>query len=121
MVPREHRLKHRNDFARLRQHGRKKAHPLGVLVYCQNNHDVSRFGFSASRRVGNAVKRNRGKRLLREAIRLQVGQITPGWDCLFIVREKTPTAAFADVQAAVLQLLGRANLLIALGEDEDIS
>ena len=121
MVPRAHRLKHRNDFARLRQHGRKKAHPLGVLIYCRNDYEVSRFGFSASRRVGNAVKRNRGKRLLREAIRLQVEHIVPGWDCLFIVREKTPTAAFADVQAAVLQLLGRANLLIVPGGDEDSS
>lgn len=120
MVPQEHRLKHRNDFARLRQHGRKKAHPLGVLIYCRNQSDLSRFGFSASRRVGNAVKRNRGKRLLREAIRLQVDLITPGWDCLFIVREKTPTAAFADVQAAVLQLLGRANLLASPEQDENV-
>jgi len=118
MVPQAHRLKHRNDFARLRQHGRKKAHPLGVLIYCPNEGELSRFGFSASRRVGNAVQRNRGKRLLREAIRLHIKLITPGWDCLFIVRDKTPTAAFADVQAAVLQLLGRANLLIVAEKDE---
>ena len=113
MVPQHQRLKHRNDFTRLRQIGRKKAHPLAVLIYCRNDEAVSRFGFSASRRVGNAVKRNRGKRILREAVRLslQEFEIDSGWDCLFIVRDRTPTAAFVDAQAAVLQLLERAGLL----------
>ena len=113
MVPRQHRLTHRDDFARLRKQGRKKAHPLAVLVYCPNQLFVSRFGFVASKRVGHAVKRNRGKRLLREALRLTLKEmeIPSGWDCLFIVREKTPAAAFVDVQAAVLQLLARADLL----------
>ncbi len=113
MVPRPNRLKRRNDFAQLRRYGRKKAHPLAVLIYCRNNEADSRFGFSASRRVGNAIKRNRGKRLLREAVRLSLPEIDSGWDCLFIVREKTPTAAFVDVQAAVLQLLERAKLIDA--------
>ena len=71
----------------------------------------SRFAFSASRRVGNAVKRNRAKRVLREAVRWHLGEIEPGWDCLFIARAQTPDAAFADVEAAVSQLLTRAQLL----------
>ena len=71
----------------------------------------TRFAFTASRRVGKAVARNRGKRLLREAVRKQLGRIEPGWDCLFIAREATPTADFSAVEAAVSQLLVRASLL----------
>jgi ribonuclease P protein component len=71
----------------------------------------TRFAFTASRRVGKAVARNRGKRLLREAVSKQLGQIEPGWDCLFIAREDTPTADFAAVETAVNRLLDRARLL----------
>jgi ribonuclease P protein component len=74
---------------------------------------VSRFGFAASRRIGNAVERNRAKRLLREAVRLHLPEIVPGVDCLLIARRATPGASFHEVEAAVLMLLERADLLIS--------
>ena len=76
-----------------------------------NDLSVSRFGFSASRRVGNAVERNRAKRLIRESVRLNIGAIQPGWDCLFVARSATVSATYDDVESAVLQLLRRANVL----------
>jgi ribonuclease P protein component len=71
----------------------------------------TRFAFTASRRVGSAVARNRGKRLLREAVQEQLEIIEPGWDCLFIVRDPTPNAGYSAVQSAVLKLLRRADLV----------
>lgn len=76
-----------------------------------NAEPLARFAFTASRRVGTAVARNRGKRLLREAVRGYLDVIEPGWDCLFIVREATPEADFAAVQSAVFALLQRARLV----------
>jgi ribonuclease P protein component len=70
-----------------------------------------RFAFTASRRAGSAVERNRSKRLLREAVRGYLEQIEPGWDCLFIVREGPPGADFKAVQTAVYSLLRRAKLV----------
>lgn len=72
---------------------------------------VTRFAFSASRRVGHAVSRNRAKRLLRAAVHSNLASIEPGWDCLFIAREETPQASFSEVERAVNQLLSRSRLV----------
>ena len=108
---RGHRLRHRDDIARLRRSGRAWRHPLLVLLLHRNELTYSRFGFVASRRIGKAVVRNRARRLLREAVRLNIHQIESGWDCLLIARAKTPTATFSEIESAVLELLNRSQIM----------
>lgn len=71
----------------------------------------SRFGFTASRKVGGAVQRNRARRLLREAVRLQMDAIRSGWDLVFVARPAIVTARFSEVEEACTNLLRRARLL----------
>ena len=111
MLQQQYRLRRSADLKRVRQQGERRRHPLAILIVNPNDLAVSRFGFIASRRVGNAVKRNRGRRLLREVVRLHLSDILPGYDCIFIVRQATPNASFVDVETAVLQLLTRLKLL----------
>jgi ribonuclease P protein component len=111
MLQRQYRLRRSADLKRVRQQGESRRHPLAILIAYPNSLDKSRFAFIASRRVGNAVKRNRGRRLLREVIRLHLSEILPGYDCMFIARQALPEASYVDVETAVLQLLARLNLL----------
>ncbi len=110
-MQKRYHLRHTRDIERVRQSGQSRRHPLAILLFQANDQGVSRFGFSASHYVGKAVTRNRARRLLREAVRLHVHQIKPGWDCMLIARRDTAAASFAEVEAAVLQLLERAQLL----------
>lgn len=64
-----------------------------------------------SRRIGNAVVRNRIKRRIREAVRLRMGQIQVGWDLVFIARNPIRDADFHQIDAACARLLRRASLL----------
>jgi ribonuclease P protein component len=107
---RRHRLQGSADIRQLRQEGRRSRHPLAILFALPNGQEISRFAFSASRRVGKAVARNRAKRLLREAVRLHLDRVQPGWNCLLIAREATAGATIGEVEAAVLQLLARAHV-----------
>jgi len=116
VLPKRYRLRHSADLERVRQQGQSWRHPLVILLVITNAHSVSRFGLIASRRVGKATVRNRARRLLRETLRCHVDEIKPGWDCLFIARPPIAQATFAQVEAAVLQLLARANLLISAKE-----
>ena len=106
-------MRSNKQFQRVRREGRSCAHPLLVLCASPNGLEQSRFGFSASHWVGNAVVRNRAKRLMREATRLRQGDIKEGWDLVFIARNPIREASFKQVDQAVRQLLRRAGLLKA--------
>ena len=110
MLPVEQRLRRAADIVHVRQYGRAWRHPLLVLLVCPNGRSYSRFGFVTSRRIGKAVVRNRVKRRLREAVRPQISDLAPGWDCLFIARPPIAEAAYSAIETAVTQLLQRANL-----------
>lgn len=118
MLPKPHRLTRSDDVALVRQQGRAFHHPLCILLVQSTDKATSRFAFVASKRVGKAVVRNRGRRLLREAVRLHLDEIQPGWDCVWIARPQLSQASFAEVETAVLHLLTRAKLLAGTARKE---
>lgn len=71
-----------------------------------------KVGVAAGRTVGTAVYRNRAKRLLREAMRLLIPQITPGLDLILIARPGLVSASLEETRQALLTLLQRAQILI---------
>jgi len=81
------RLKKRADFLRAARAKRRVTD--GFLVQARNrkDDDAIRVGFTCSKKVGNAVARNRAKRRLREVARIVLpNQGQPGWDYVLIGR-----------------------------------
>lgn len=111
MLPTSQRLRHSADIQTVRQAGKRWHNPLVTLYVLANHQDVCRFAFVASRRVGKAVQRNRTKRLLREATRHYLPHLTPGWDCIFVARDKAAQASYQELLAAAYQLFNQAHLL----------
>ncbi len=109
---RRYRLRHSADFDLLRRSDQRWHDPLVVLVVKANGLPFSRFAFIASKKVGKATRRNRAKRLLREAIAEQFDSIRPGWDCLLIAKQRTSQAQYQEVGDAVAELLKRAQLIL---------
>jgi len=66
---------------------------------------MRRLGVIASRRVGNAVRRNRAKRLLRELFRLHQEALPPSCDVLLIARSRLREASFRELEARYLKTL----------------
>ena len=87
-----------------------------VVKAIPNGLDLSRCGFTVSRRVGKAVVRNRLKRLFREVLRQT--PLQPGWDIVFIARSPVTMANYAGLGKSVRGLLFRAGLL--MGEYEGV-
>jgi len=107
---RRHRLAHSEEFQRVRRQGRSWPHPLFVLLALRNDFGCNRFGFVVSKRIGKAVVRNRARRLLREAARLRLNHIAPGWDIVFIARTAIVQADFQSIGKALDLTLQRAGL-----------
>ncbi len=104
------RLRRSKEFRRVWKTGRSWAHSLFVLWVAPNTSSRTRVGLTASRKVGNAVKRNRARRLLREAARYLYPHIEDGWDVVLVARSSMGTARMQDVQQALEVLLRRADL-----------
>lgn len=103
------RLKVRSDFLAASK-APWQARP-GVVVQARKRDDpeAMRVGFTATKKVGNAVIRNRAKRRLREAAEAMLPlHGLPGHDYVFVARADTPTrdwqALLDDVKAALLRL-----------------
>lgn len=76
-----------------------------------NGLEDTRFAVAAGRSIGNAVERNRAKRLLREAIRPLLPQVKPGWDVVLLARQPILAAPFPQIRETLHSLLLRARLL----------
>lgn len=108
---RKYRLTSSTDFKRVRRTGKSYAHPLAILVVSPNDLTISRFGVTAGRALGNAVRRNRAKRRLREALRRYMPRMVSGQDVVLIARPALNEAEWSDALKAVTVLLKRAGLL----------
>ena len=108
-MQRRHRLTSSKQFSQIHREGLSIANRLLVVRVLSNGLDHSRFGFLVSKRIGNAVVRNRVKRRLREAVRLSL--VKPGWDAVFIARRDISRADFQELKQATVSLLRRTQLV----------
>jgi len=89
----------------VQRNGRRVRTAHLIVLFQGNGLGSARFGLTVSRKVGNAVKRNRVKRWLREAIRRGHGGRFDGLDVVFIARSGTPVVGFHALKAEVDQAL----------------
>lgn len=96
------RLKTRAEFLHVRGGARHTAPSLVLQARERNgtpeDRGVARFGFTATKALGNAVVRNRARRRLKEAVRLAApANAVAGYDYVLIAREGTVQRRFTDL------------------------
>jgi ribonuclease P protein component len=100
------RLRKRFQFRRLRDVARRVHTRSFVLLIARSEHPGSRLGITVSRQVGNAVRRNRIKRLLREAFRQQRDLFPSPSDVVVIAKSGCSASSLVEVQRELEQVRG---------------
>lgn len=129
MLRRKNRLSRSRDFERVYRAGRSVASRYMVLYYFPRSAEELeglapdtlevRVGFSVSKRLGNAVDRNRIKRCLREVFRLNEARVKRGVDLVFIARGDILSVideqGISGVEAKMVDVLRKGGLLAEPG------
>ena len=126
MLPTEQRLCANRDFRLIYTRGHSFAHSLAICYVLRRTGDYAavapgrRIGFVVSKKQGKAVVRNRIKRRLRETIRARLNEMKEGpFDLILVGRTRTHTAEWADLEAAVEELLRRAGVLTGRSAEQE--
>jgi len=106
-------LKKDSDFRKVYKKGKSVANKYLVMYVLENELENSRVGISVSKKVGNAVNRNKIKRRIRESYRLNIDEkVKDGYDIIFIARISSKEATHKDIEKSVINLSKKANILI---------
>lgn len=111
-LPRQRRLKQARDFARVKAQGQRLAH--GCLIanwLALPEGTASRLGVVTGRKLGNAVTRNRARRLLRESFRQHQNQLRQPVDLVLVARSSIVGRTHGEVDKDYLTVLQRGRLL----------
>lgn len=111
-MQKELRLTRREDFNKVYRYGKSSAN-FQFVVYSLPQTKVQRFraGISVSKKVGNAVVRNRIRRVVKEILRHHADRIRPHVDLVVIARKPAAEMEYKEMEKSLLHALKRASLL----------
>ncbi len=108
MTYRDQRLRAARDFAAVYAKGRPVRSDSLIVRAVSSERDVSRFGFTTAKALGNAVLRNRLRRRLKAAV--SSFGVAGGWDVVINVRRGAVNQDYEGLREQLRKLLDRANV-----------
>jgi ribonuclease P protein component len=108
MLEQEARIYRNSEYSRVYKQGRRWVGKYLIVFSLPNLKPYNRFGIVTSKKIGNAVARNRAKRQLREILRNHRDELVPGYDLVIVARYNIKEAIFDRLAKDMLQLLKKA-------------
>ena len=99
------------DFRRAYKRGKVFTNPALVSYVTKNRAGICRIGITTSKKIGNAVERNRSRRVIRAAFRAVEPEVQGGWDIVFVARSKTKYLKSTQLEPVILNHLKQAGVI----------
>lgn len=107
-----YRIKKNTEFQLVFKHGKSVANRQFVIyILKKNDQQHFRIGLSVSKKIGNAVVRNRVKRLIRETFKELKDELPVQYDFVVIARKPTADMNFHQVKSSLIHVLKLAKVL----------
>jgi len=110
-LSKKHILKKNKNFQTLYRAGKSYSNKMMVIYVLPQKDSQRRIGFAAGKRLGNAVVRNRVKRILREVYRLNQHLLINNVDLVLMGRQAMVKANSIAASKAFIDLCGKARIL----------
>lgn len=104
-------LKENWEFNRLYRRGKSYVSQSLVIYALKNKNNNLRYGITTGKKIGNAVKRSRSRRIIRAAFSQIYPSLKKGYDFIFVARTKTPYLKSTDVLKDMKKLFLKAGLM----------
>ncbi len=99
------------EFKRIYYRSKSYVSPALVVYFTKNRAGFCRLGITASKKIGSAVKRNRAKRVIREAYRACLPQIDGHYDFVIVARHQCTKIKSQEAAKMLAGILKKAGLL----------
>ena len=111
-------LKQNHEFRRLYNKGKSAVSPYFVIYCRKTGRPVNRLGITTSVKLGNAVKRNRARRRIRELYRTSEAQLRTGFDLVIVARTRVIYGRYDELERSLRQLFKKLGLLEPSGGED---
>lgn len=109
-MEKKYRLRKNMDFKKVYS-SRKNYWNRNLTLYIRKNKlDESRFGVTITKKIGNAVVRNKIKRRIKEIYRLNLYRIKDGYDLVFIPKKNVVDISYIELESALIHILKISNM-----------
>ena len=105
------KFKDNRDYRRRYRSGNSFVSPFLVIYVMKNKTGNVRYGITTGKKTGNAVKRNRSRRIIRAAFDSLAVNIPPGYDFIFVSRGRTSSMKSTDIADCMNKQLKKAGVL----------
>lgn len=109
-------LKQNHEFRRLYSKGKSAVSPYFVIYCRKTGRPVSRLGITTGVKLGNAVKRNRARRRIRELYRTHEAGLLPGYDVVVVARTRAIYGRYAELERSFRQMTKKLGLTVQKGD-----
>jgi len=109
MLQKEWRISSGREYSYIYKNGLRISGQYMIVFITRNALSHNRFGIVTSKKVGNAVTRNRTKRRIREIIRKNLESLPSGHDMVIVARYNTKEAKSALIEKDYLKLMRKAS------------
>ena len=109
-------LKQNHEFRRLYHKGKSAVSPYFVIYCRRTGRPMSRLGITTGVKLGNAVKRNRARRRIRELYRTHERMVSAGYDIVIVARTRVMFGRYAELERSFDQLMKKLGMSAPKGD-----